>query len=194
MILKTERLILRKPKKNDWKDIFNACQDKNFAKKTKRIPHPFMKKDAKKFIEKSLSKWKNKEYSFFIELKSEKKIIGFVELSDIRKFNETAETISWIDPKYQRRGYMLESKIAINNFAFNILKLRKVSSYMFSDNMPSIAVQKKMGYEFEGRMLKDCRDISTGKIHNIDIYSLFKSNWKKVLPKLRKDLIKKLNS
>ena len=194
MRIETERLILRKPKKEDWKSIFEACQLKNFSKQTKRIPHPFMKKDAKIFLKKALKKWKNKEYAFFIELKSERKVIGIIYLEDIRLFSKTAETISWINPKYQRKGYVLEAKIAVNDFAFNELGLRKILSYIFSENKASIEVQKKMGYSFEGRMIKNCKAVSTGRIHDVDIYGLFRTDWKKISPKLKKEMNKKLTS
>lgn len=194
MKLETERLILRKPIRRDWRDIYEACQRKSFARMTKRIKHPFTKMDAKEFLKKSLSKWKNKEYAFFIELKSEKKVVGIIYIEDIKLFSGTAETISWINPKYQRKGYMMEAKIVVNEFAFNELKLRKILSFMFSDNVPSIAIQKKMGYKFEGRLRKDCRAASTGKIHDIDAYGLFKPEWKKSLPKLKISLKKKLNN
>jgi RimJ/RimL family protein N-acetyltransferase len=42
-------------------------------------------------------------------------------------------------------GYATEAKIAINNFAFNELKLRKLTSFIFVENKVSNVVQKKMG-------------------------------------------------
>ena len=182
MQLKTKRLILRKPKKTDWKDIAEGLGEYGISKMT-AAPYPYRKKDADLFIAKAINRWGKKGYTFFIELKSEKKIIGVIELSiDLR--NNMATTASWINKKYWKKGYITEAKIAANDFAFYKLKLRRLNSIVFTGNKASNATQIKVGYKFEGLRRKYIRNEASGKIHDVHMYGLLKEDWKKARAKL----------
>ena len=91
-----------------------------------------------------------------------------------------------VNKKYWRKGYATEAKIAINDFAFNELKLRRIESGSFSNNIASNALQLKMGFKFEGTKRKNVRCMTTGKIHDENIYGLMKEEWKKARSKLIK--------
>ena len=195
MILETKRLILRPIRKSDWKDLIEGAGNINVAKMTQNIPYPYKKKDALGWINKTNEDWKKKkkeEYHFSIELKSEKKIIGSMDLSKVDSFNGTATTGSWINKKYWRQGYITEAKIAVNDFAFNKLKLRKLNSDVYAFNKASNATQKKMGYKIEGLEKKQSRSLATKKIHDSYLYGLFKEDWEKIRAKLIKNLNKKI--
>ncbi len=93
MQLETKRLILRKPKKSDWKDIVEGLGDFNVAKMMSYMPHPYRKKEAYDFIKKTDKESKQKiitSMQFSIELKAEKKVIGGIGFGDISKFSGTA--------------------------------------------------------------------------------------------------------
>jgi ribosomal-protein-alanine N-acetyltransferase len=191
MELKTKRLILRKPKLSDWKDVIEGIGDYDDAKMMVSVPYPYGRKYAEWFIKLKLKEWKKEKpdaYLFFIELKSEKKVIGAIEVFKINRFFETGETGSWVNKKYWRNGYMTEAKIALNDFAFNKVKLRRLDSPVFKDNVASNATQVKMGYVLEGTMRKAHRSKATGKIHDINIYGLLKEDWKKKRQKLIKNI------
>jgi len=51
-----------------------------------------------------------------------------------------------------------------------------------------------MGYKFEGCKKKDTKSLATGKIKDANIYGLFKKDWKKNLPKLKKRLERKIKN
>lgn len=192
MKLETKRLILRTPRVSDWKDIVEGVGEFDVAKMTENIPHPYKKKDALWWIERAKKETRKKiSYVFAIELKSEKKIIGVIDLCRVEKFSGTARTGSWINKKYWRKGYITEAKIAENNFAFNNLKLRKLNSTVFIKNNASNKTQKSVGYKLEGLKKKDTKSLSTGEIRDVYIYGLLKEDWNKNLPKLKKRLIKK---
>jgi len=192
MELKTKRLILRTPKISDWKDIVEGVGDFDVAKMTENIPHPYKKKDGLSWIKRAQKELRKKiSYVFAIELKSEQKVIGVIDLSSVKKFSGIATTGSWINKKYWRKGYITEAKIAANNFAFNNLKLRKLNSTVFIKNKASNKTQKSVGYTLEGLKKKDAKSLSTGEIRDVYLYGLLKEDWKKNLPKLKKRLIKK---
>lgn len=195
MKIETERLILREPKISDWKDIVEGIGDIKVSKHLAVVPFPYTKKDALWWINKKIKASKEKEkkeYPFSIELKKEKKIIGAINLVNINKSYKIAETGSWINRKYQRKGYITEAKIAVNEFAFNKLKLRKLETGVSAENIASNETQKKMGYKYEGRRIKRVLCKATGKIHDENLYGLMKEDWKKNLPKLKKHLKDKI--
>ena len=119
-----------------------------------------------------------------IELKAEKKVIGVLGLRNILPFNGTASTGSWINKKYWRQGYMTEAKIAVNDFAFDTLKLRRLNSTVNVNNKASNATQLKVGYVLEGVERKASRSKASGKISDLNIYGLLKEDWKKARLKL----------
>jgi len=125
--------------------------------------------------------------TLFIELKTEKKVIGAIGIHRIDYFSGVGTTGSWINKKYWRNGFMTEAKIAVNDFAFNKLKLRKLNSDVFVENKASNATQNKMGYKLEGTRRKNERSKASGKIHDENIYGLLKEDWKKVRGKLIKE-------
>ena len=50
MEIQTERLILRKAKKNDWQDILEGASDLNVSKNMTTVPYPYGKDDAENFL------------------------------------------------------------------------------------------------------------------------------------------------
>lgn len=185
MELETKRLMLRKPKKSDWKDLVEGVGEFDVAKMITTVPHPYHRKDAESFIKKLIKQWDSKEnYTFFLELKSENKVIGGIAISNISYLNGTASTGSWVNKKYWKKGYMTEAKIAVNDFAFNDLGLRRLDSSVFTSNKASNATQQKMGYKLEGVKRKSHKSSSTGKIHDANMYGLLREDWKKARGKL----------
>jgi ribosomal-protein-alanine N-acetyltransferase len=190
MQLETKRLILRKPKKSDWKDLIEGVGEYGVSKMLVKVPYPYSKKDAENYLKKAVKRWKEKtadDYSFFIELKSEKKVIGAIGIHRISEFLKTGATGSWINKKYWKNGYITEAKIAINDFAFNKLKLRRLDSDVFKENKASNATQLKMGYILEGMQRKAKKSLASGKIHDVNLYGLLKDDWKKAKVKLIKN-------
>jgi [ribosomal protein S5]-alanine N-acetyltransferase len=184
-MFETKRLILRKPRKSDWKDIVEGCKELEVTKYLAAVPHPYKKKDAEWFINDCLKKWRKKEqteYHFFIELKKEKKVIGVTGISNVQKFNGTAETGSWINKKYWRKGYITETKIPILDLAFNKLKLNKVETGAFANNKASNIMSQKLGFKHEGIKRKHLKSRATNKMHDENMYGILKSEWKKARP------------
>lgn len=180
MKLETKRLIVREPKMSDLEDIIEGVGEYDVARMLLSVSHPYLKKEGEDFIKRKIKEWRQKvktNYQFFIELKSEKKVIGAIGLHKVNIFNGTAETGSWINKKYWRNGYITEAKIAINDFAFNKLKIRRLDSPVFADNKASNATQLKMGYKLEGMKRKAGKSKADGKIHDENIYGLLKEDW-----------------
>ena len=154
MKLETQRLILRKPKLSDWTDVVEGAGEFDVAKMTEKIPYPYKKKNALDWLKNSIKKFGKEEYAFLIELKKERKVIGVIHLMSVNKFSGTATTGSWINKKYWEKGYITEAKIAVNEFAFDKLKLRKLNSTVMTTNAASNRTQQSVGYRKEGLQMK----------------------------------------
>ncbi|GAH80485.1 unnamed protein product, partial [marine sediment metagenome] len=61
MRLETKRLILRTPRKSDWKDIVEAVGDIKVSKFLSLVPHPYKKKDALLWINECIKKARKKK-------------------------------------------------------------------------------------------------------------------------------------
>ncbi|MFH1327189.1 MAG: GNAT family protein [archaeon] len=194
MKIETRRLILRPPKIGGWRDIVEGVRDINVSKMLAVVPRPYVKKDALWFINHSKNKDKKKKkesYTFCIELKSEKKVIGITSIEKIDYFNRKTKTGSWINRKYWRKGYLLEAKVFVLDFIFKKLKLKKVETGAFVENKASQNMSRKIGFKKEGLRKKTILCKATGKFHDEVLFGLLKEDWNKVRPRLIKYLNKK---
>lgn len=190
MKLETERLILRKPRLKDAKSLekFNDIS----AITGFFMPYPKKKGDFDNLIKRCIKEWNSKKrYWFILELKKTKEIIGLSGIKNIDNYNKTGYLSSWIFKKYRREDYLMEAKIAINNFCFDELKLRKLKSEVANFNKASMEVQNKFKMKLEGTLKKENFNPYLKKFVDMNIYGLFKTEWKKNLPKLKKHLKKK---
>ena len=93
IIIETDRLVLRQYKLEDVDDIVEGLNNLNVTKWLQGAPYPYTEKDALDFINKSID---NSLYNFAIILKSENKVIGGTQLTNIDWHNRTAGGGIWI--------------------------------------------------------------------------------------------------
>lgn len=154
----TDRLIIRLFKPSDAQDIVKNYKDKIYSKNIPMIPYPYTLEDAKKFIKKSkssINKKKEPTIQFAIFLKKENRVIGGVSLSKIDFKNKKCESGSCLSKKYWGKKYIYEVKLEIYKYAFNVLKLNKIYSYLVSHNLRSKKHLEKLGFKEVGYFKKD---------------------------------------
>jgi RimJ/RimL family protein N-acetyltransferase len=174
LVIETERLILRPYKLTDADDVVEGLNNINVSKWLAYVPFPYTKEDAIEYISNSLN---NKQYDFAIVLKSENKVIGATQLSNISIIHKTAGGGIWLNEKYQGKGYGTEAWGARIRYAFNNLNLRRLENGYFKDNIASFKMQEKFGYKNEGIRRKKFISMSTGKYEDEDITGLLKEEW-----------------
>jgi RimJ/RimL family protein N-acetyltransferase len=180
MRIEAERAILREWKDTDTKSLIENINNLNIARYMMVIPHPYTKEDAKWWISHCKEKLKEKprkDYSFAIELKSEKKAIGGIGLSNVDKFQGTAELGYWLGERYHKRGLMSEALFRVLEFAFGKLNLRRVEAKVFIKNNASSALLIKFGFSHEGTLRKASIVKSTKEIRDDLVYGLLKEEW-----------------
>jgi [ribosomal protein S5]-alanine N-acetyltransferase len=183
MKLETKRLILRKPRKGDVNDFIEGMNNLKISKWLAKVPYPYKKKDALWFINHCKKK---DNYSFNIELKAEKKLIGGIGLHAYDEFNESAEIGFWVNEKYWRQGILSEASMALIDFGFKKLKLNRLVQKAYVGNRASNLVAKKFGYKLEGTERKSAKAKATGKIHDCNVYGMLKNEWPKNKKRLKR--------
>jgi len=94
---------------------------------------------------------------------------GVCTLNFWKKEHRKAETGYWIFPEYWGKGIISEALNRIFKYGFNEMNLHRISAEVESDNPLSIAVLKKLGFNYEGTM-RDC-EIKEGRFISLELYA-----------------------
>ena len=94
---------------------------------------------------------KCEEFRFWISEKGSDRIVGTVCISSILFGSVKSCYLSYkISADCQGRGYATEAVKEVINFAFNILRLHRIESYVMPRNTKSLRVMEKLNFETEG--------------------------------------------
>lgn len=171
-IIKSKKFILRPFKKGDEKSLIDNINDKDIYRYTLRIPHPYKKKDAKKWIEYCINESRKKiqkEIVFAIDIDGE--VIGAIGFHNIEK-NHKAEIGYWLGKNNWNKGIITESAGLVTEFGFKELKLKRIYAPIFVQNKASARVLEKNGYKFEG--LAKNYHLKEGRLIDVFIYAKVK--------------------
>ena len=167
-ILKAKRFILRPLRKGDEFSLQRNINDKAIYSYTAAIPYPYSLKTARKWIQENLRRERQKKRSdlhFAIVINDEAG--GSIGLNKIE--GHKTEIGYWLGRNYWGKGIMSEAVAMLTKFAFNKLKLRRLSASVFEHNSASAKVLEKNGYKQEGFLRK--YHLKDGKFHNAKLYA-----------------------
>jgi len=88
-----------------------------------------------------------------VELKETKEVIGEVDLGEFEK-KSMAEIAYFFTPKYWGQGIATEAVRTVTEFGLRELKLHRIQAKVMPENIASLTVLKKSGYEVEGILKK----------------------------------------
>ena len=155
--IETERLVLRPPHRRDHAAWAAARQgsrehlerwepswgDNEFTPRAFRRRLKWYRDGARN----------DQSVSFFIETKPDKRLIGGLTLDAIRRGTTQRGVIGyWLTKDATGQGYMTEAVRAALGFAFRELKLHRVEAASIPENVPSVRVLERVGFEREGYM------------------------------------------
>lgn len=152
MILKADKILLRKLTLNDAGDMALQANNLNVAKNLRdAFPHPYTEKDAAFFIENIANNSDNHIYGIFYD----GYYCGNTGLhpgNDVYRLS--AELGYFIGEKFWNKGIATNAVRLITDFGFNELKLVKVFAGIFEFNQHSMRVLEKCGFKLEGILKK----------------------------------------
>lgn len=137
---------------NDAANIQNLKNDVDIQIQLMGTPKP-------NSINKILSWFKSRDDAedmvfFIIATTSNNEAIGYVQLSSIDKFNQFAYLGICLAKEFWGFGYAKESVDLLNEYAINILNLRKTLLLVRHDNHRAINFYKKTGFDEIGTLKK----------------------------------------
>jgi len=172
--LETEHLILNGFTEEDVPAVVKMAGDRNVARTTLNLPHPYKKIDAEKWIASHAIGFVEKtNVVFAVRLKSGG-LIGAIGII-IDQAHKRCELGYWIGKKHWNQGYCTEAARAALKYAFKMLKMNKVYARHLSNNPASGRVMMKCGMKQEGRQRQQF--IKWGKYVDMVEYGILKKEW-----------------
>ncbi len=154
-ILETDRLYLKVLGSESSKEVVNYYKrNQDFLKRWESI-----KRDdfyTLEYHKRLLSIEKDeiedgKRLKLWIYLKNTNSIIGYINFGNIIRGSFESSFLGYkLDYKNRNKGYMTEALNHALNYYFNTLKLHRVEVNVMPENLASIKVVQKLGFQKEG--------------------------------------------
>jgi RimJ/RimL family protein N-acetyltransferase len=157
--IRTARLVLRPLVAADAADVERLAGDREIARGTLTIPHPYPRGAAAAWIAEHAGQFERREQVTFAVTDADG-LVGVVGMR-LELDHQRAELGYWTGVPYWGRGYATESALAVIRFGFDTLGLNRIYARHFTRNPVSGRVMQKAGMRFEGierqHVLKDGR-------------------------------------
>ncbi len=153
-VLKTERLVLRAPRRKDVNPLARLANDRRIAVNTARLPHPYGIDDAEQFI--AAVNRPDGEAVFAITL--DDTLIG---ACGVDPRDGGPEIGYWLGVPYWGQGYATEAVRAVIDHAFGELRHEALQAGARVSNPASRRVLEKCGFQWTGVRLSRIRAINS---------------------------------
>ena len=141
-VLETERLLMRRPTKDDASAIFNSyASDPDVTKYLRFSPHKTLQ-DTHDFIKWSDEQWEKRSYCFIIVSKEDERIIGGTGLEYVHGESDEARIGYCLAKNEWGKGYATEACKRIIEFAKEN-GVHKLVAPVHPENKASIRVMEK---------------------------------------------------
>jgi RimJ/RimL family protein N-acetyltransferase len=178
MILETPRLILRKFKDSDIESFIAYHNDPEIIRY--QSWDAFSEKEAIDFIQEQKTLQSFTAGGWFqiaIELKEDNQHIGDCAVN-VKEDNQQAEIGFTISRTHQGQGYAFEAVSNLFDYLFINLNLHRVIGIADCENLPSIALLKKLGMRQEGHFIQSY--YSDGKWSDEYLFAILRDEWEKL--------------
>lgn len=159
--IKTKRLNLKRPTMKEQYDLWNILRKEEVNKYYMVTPKRFHSREEflislsdwdkqKKFCQNKIDSLDSDvyKYTWSIFLK-DNTVIGQITVQPNTNYNNPKiRDIGWfIDPKYQRKGYMYEAASAVLDYVFKEENLEKIETLAAAINTSSWKLMEKLGFK-----------------------------------------------
>lgn len=162
LTLETDRLIIRRVRKEDAEAIFSDVSDAYSCEMDSgEDPYTEMNEAFWDFVEELIQR----ETQYSIVLKETQEVVGTIRLKqDDSRQVEAMEVGYRIYPGHRRKGYAYEAASALLALVQEELHLELVLAGVIKENEPSILLLKKLGFQREGFQRKGFWSSKQGSI------------------------------
>jgi ribosomal-protein-alanine N-acetyltransferase len=173
--MRTERLILRAFRTEDAKDVQRLAGDREVARTTLNIPHPYKDGMAEEWIAThagSLEDGTNLVYAI-VEAEGNQ-LLGAINVA-INQKHRRGNFGYWIGRSFWGRGFCTEAAGALLACCFDQLGLHRVHAHYLAGNLASGRVMEKIGMKQEGCLREHIE--KDGKMHDVIEYGILSSDY-----------------
>ena len=177
MELVTERLILREFQDDDWQAILAYQRDPlylRYSHWTDRTPAA-----ARAFVQSFMAQQREQPRTRFqlaIVRQSSEQLIGNCGIRMESPEASEAEIGYELAPEHWGIGYATEAARAIVRFGFGELRLHRISSWCYADNIASARVLEKLGFYAEGRLRE--KEHFKGRWWDTLLFGMLEDEWR----------------
>lgn len=183
--LRTQRLVLRPVAMCDADEIEALVSERDVAKTTLSIPHPYPKGGAAEYIRDQLPKAEAGEAAqFMARTIHDGTLVGGIGLS-IEVNHRRAEIGYWVGKPFWNTGYCTEAAAGVLDYAFRVLKLNRVFAHHMLVNPASGRVMQKIGMKHEATLREHI--VRLGAAQDIAIYGMTRGDYDSLAPVIHKD-------
>lgn len=144
-LLKTERLILRKPALEDAARISKLMDDKDIVRMTASIPHPYTHLCAEFWVMLQLANWRRGIGNAYAITQDGSDLMGIMDL--FTNCDGDREIGYWIGRPYWGAGYITEAAQTLIAEAFQTSSIDYIDAGYYYDNPASGRVLEKLGFQ-----------------------------------------------
>lgn len=101
--------------------------------------------------------------------------VGFTGLQDLNLTYGNGVLFVYIDRNHRRLGLALRAFALLLDMAYRQLRLHRVTTYVQSENHPSLKLINRIGFQHEGRLRESC--FFNGRYRNVDVVGLLAPEW-----------------
>jgi len=147
IIVKTERLYIRKVVKPDTKDLYKILADPVVMKYSTIGVHS--NEQIFKYVENCQKQYALNGFGHWAIYNLEDEFIGLCGLNKHRVDESDVIHINYrITKEHQGKGYAVESTLGVLDFAKNSLKLKSIYALIEPENINSAKVAARSGFQF----------------------------------------------
>ena len=151
MKIKTDRLILREFKYEDFSEVHKYASDPDVIKYMEWGPNN--KKETEEFLNRAIeAQNKDSRLKYELAVTIDEKLIGGCNITIKNINNEQAFIGYCLNKNYWGQGYGTETAEALLDFGFNDLKMHRIFATCDVNNVGSRKVLEKIGMKKEGHM------------------------------------------
>lgn len=150
-VLETPRLLLRLLRESDTDAVFRVLSDETTTKYYGTAAHKDVEYTRKQYVDLMIARFKYRDcIPFVITLKGNDDYIGHVNANSFSREFKFVELAYVVDPVHQRKGIATEAVGRVVAFLQDDLKIHKIRTGVYANNVASKKVLEKLGFKAEG--------------------------------------------
>lgn len=175
VVLKGEQISLSVVLESDAEKLFQESNDLEMNHYFRRLGRPYSQEEALQQIRNIFSNSDSERIFAIVKNEDTESGIGHVGLHEIDWKSRHAHVSYALSREYWGNGYMTEAVKLLIKYAFEIINLRKLHTYVMEPNAASRKILEKSGFTESGRLRKHTYVYDHGYSDEI-LYELFRSN------------------